>query len=206
MRLRQKPQDYQMERKFGRLQNKYDARDLRLGSFLTQGDYNTASEIKRRLWSFNRVLDQGETPHCVGFAWAQFGNCEPVNSDFSEEDAHSVYYKAKEFDGEPSEENGSTTRSGVKAMKSIGRVNGYAFASSIKDIETWVLCKGTVVTGTGWTTGMSEPDENFFIHPTGEPVGGHEYLIVGADSEERFFTVLNSWGENWGNNGTAKIS
>ena len=31
--------------------------------------------------------------------------------------------------------------------------------------------------------------------------GGHEVVIIGFDDEKRLYTVVNSWGSDWGNNG-----
>jgi len=40
---------------------------------------------------------------------------------------------------------------------------------------------------------------------TGRPAGGHCMLIVGYDSDEKIFTVRNSWGQQWGNGGYCEI-
>lgn len=39
--------------------------------------------------------------------------------------------------------------------------------------------------------------------PSGNLLGGHAMLIVGFDSEKRFFIVRNSWGTAWGDSGYA---
>ena len=184
----------------GRKPMKYDARDWRMKDFLSVNDYKTT--VTQKLWNLGKILDQGDTPHCVGFAWAQYGICEPVVDLFDNSDGDRIYYEAKVIDGEPNQEDGSTTRSGVQAMVNDGRVEAnYAFANSIADIEAWVLNKGPVVTGTNWTYNMFTPDSKGFVKPTGFIAGGHEYLIVGADSQAKVFTFANSWGEGWGQKG-----
>ena len=46
------------------------------------------------------------------------------------------------------------------------------------------------------------PNEKFVIPlPSGEMSGGRTLLVTGFNDETRLFTVLNSWGANWGNNG-----
>ena len=45
---------------------------------------------------------------------------------------------------------------------------------------------------------MNEPDQRGFLHPTGELLGGHEYLVLGCDVEHQQVTILNSWGRRVG--------
>ena len=46
------------------------------------------------------------------------------------------------------------------------------------------------------------PGEKFIIPlPSGEMLGGHALIIIGFSDKTRLFTVLNSWGANWGDNG-----
>lgn len=151
------------------------------------------------------VLDQGDTPHCVGFGWAQFGNTSPVNDSFANADGDKLYYDAKVIDGEPGAEDGSDVRSGAKAMQQIGRLNAYAFASSFATAKAWVEKNGPVVLGTDWTDDMFDPDENGVIHATGQVAGGHCYLWVGVDEAKQQAEILNSWGASWGVNGRAFI-
>lgn len=37
---------------------------------------------------------------------------------------------------------------------------------------------------------------------TEQLLGGHEVLIIGMDSNQKLATVMNSWGSQWGKNGT----
>ena len=39
-----------------------------------------------------------------------------------------------------------------------------------------------------------------------EQLGGHAMLVVGYDDRAEYFTVLNSWGTNWGETGFLRIS
>ena len=47
------------------------------------------------------VLDQGQTPHCVGFGSAQWGNTLPIDDHFTDADGNAIYYECKVIDGEP---------------------------------------------------------------------------------------------------------
>lgn len=153
------------------------------------------------LWAdSDEVLDQGQTGHCTGFSAAQFGNTNPVDDHFTNQDGHDIYYEAKVIDGEPRAENGSSIHSVAKVLKNRGRVAAYAWATNLNDIKAWVQSKGPVIVGTDWMNDMFNPDANGFITPTGGYAGGHAYNIVGWDDTDNI-TFLNSWNKSWGKNG-----
>jgi hypothetical protein len=151
------------------------------------------------------VLDQGDTPHCVGFGWAQWGNTAPVDDGFANADGNAIYYECKVVDKETGQENGSTVRSGAKAMQARGRLSAYAFAASADEAHEFVRTIGPIVVGTEWTHGMFEPDAGGFVRPTGEIAGGHCYLLVGDLPKEGALLFQNSWGATWGMNGRFKM-
>lgn len=157
------------------------------------------------VWSDDdTVLDQGDTPHCVGFGNAQFGNTDPVNDKFTNADGDAIYYEAKVIDGEPKQEDGSSVHSGIKALKNRGRVGTYAWSTSLAEIKQWVLTSGPMVIGTDWYNDMFNPDANGFVTPTGGVAGGHCYVIVGWDENDDV-TFLNSWDATWGLGGRFKM-
>lgn len=41
--------------------------------------------------------------------------------------------------------------------------------------------------------------------PKGQIIGGHCMVIIGYDDDKKYFTVRNSWGENWGDKGYCYI-
>lgn len=157
------------------------------------------------------VLDQGNTPHCVGFAWAQWGNTLPVDDQFQNADGDMIYYAAKMIDGEPGKEDGSDTRSGAKAMKQRGRLGGYAFAATTQEISEWLEQHGPVVVGTDWYNAMFTPDADGYLNLEGGVAGGHEWLLVGhaphghGNVTEDSYVMQNSWGDSWGDHGRAWI-
>lgn len=158
-----------------------------------------AASSKR--WLDRHQLDQGSSPHCVGMGWAQFLNCEPVEDNEANADGHAIYYECKVIDGEPGAEDGSSVHSGAKAIRNRGRIDGYAFATTLKEITDWILTKGPVVVGTDWTNDMFSVDASGLVHPTGAVAGGHCYLAVGYDDTSRTITFQNSWGSKWGARG-----
>jgi hypothetical protein len=152
-------------------------------------------------WEDKIQLDQGQTNHCVGFGWAAWGDCAPVEDTFQDADAHAIYYECKQLDGQPGLENGSTVRSGAKAMVKRGRLGAYLFGSKTDEIKQWVTSHGPIVIGSDWTQDMFHPDANGLISPTGVVAGGHCYLLLGYDPANDHFQFDNSWGPGWGANG-----
>jgi hypothetical protein len=144
-------------------------------------------------------LDQGNTGHCVGFGWCQWGNTAPVEDEFANDDGHAVYYECKTIDGEPKSEDGSYVRSGAKAMKNRNKVEAYAFADDINVIVEWVKTKGPLTVGTDWMTGMFKPDDAGHVIGSGKVEGGHCYLLAGIAGDD--FVFLNSWGDSFGHHG-----
>lgn len=189
--------------KFGRLQSKPDARDFRLANYIPSGAVDLTGE---KIWNYPYPpMNQKLTPHCTGFGFCGWGNNEPVIDNFTDQDAHDVYYKLKEIDGEPGAEDGSTVRTvGMYGVQS-GRMPHYAFAATMNDLLYWLIYKGPLIVGTNWTTDMMTTDKDNFIHPTGGIAGGHCYGI-NAKYAEPHLRIQNSWGLDFGINGQAFIS
>lgn len=155
------------------------------------------------VWNIVPRLNQGETPHCVGFGWADFGNSDPINDSYTNADGDAIYYECKVIDGEPNAEDGSDVRSGAKAMLARKRIAAYAFAKTLDVAETWVKTKGPIVVGTDWTEDMFTPTQGNFVVPTGAVAGGHCYLWSGVEDDVYIFT--NSWGADWAMGGQFKM-
>jgi len=187
----------------GRNPSPEDERDYKLATFIPRylGDLSGTME-----WNYTgELLDQGSKPHCTGFGAANFCNNPPVENKYSNTDGDRFYYMCKEIDGEPEQENGSTTRTVGKMLKKIGRIDHYAFANSVNEITYWLLHNGPIMCGVPWTTEMFIPDSNNIIHPLGDVVGGH-FLIANATYLNKFYRLHNSWDNMWGVNGEALIS
>lgn len=188
----------------------YDHKDWQLSNFITPEMRETAKKMIAGGtvwdWQDNRILDQGNTPHCVGFAHAGNGIAEPIEDDWTDSMGDTLYYRAKDYDGESGQENGSSTLSGIKAFMDFASVpGGYAWAATLDDIVTWVLIKAPVVTGTDWHNNMFYPDADGLVHIGGGVAGGHEWMITGVDTVARQFHCVNSWGTGFGVGGKFKI-
>jgi hypothetical protein len=179
-----------------------------LGQHITDKDRARAAAVTAKDWGLDRkqILDQGNKPHCVGFGWATWANCPPVDDDYGNVDGDAIYYEAVAIGGCPNSEDGAETEWGVKAMVARRRTDGYAWASSIDDIITWLLVKGPLVTGLIWTLNMADPDTSGVMHATGGQIGGHETCWVGVDKSTGLLKMANSWGTAWSKAGFAYFS
>jgi len=170
-------------------------------------------EIRRRMWNAGEVLDQGDTPQCVGYAgWGWLAGGPVVNRPkFTPTE---LYRWAQERDQWPGTNyDGTSTLGLMKALKDQGYITEYRWALDAETVAAWVLTTGPVVVGTNWHLEMFMPDRDGFIEPLGEIVGGHEWRIVGADRDKvcpnksrGACRMVNSWGRGWGESGRAWIS
>ena len=158
------------------------------------------------MWNDPVVLDQGNYGTCVGNGWAGWGDSMPVADTYDETDARAIYLEATIIDGAPdySYQNGSTVRSGAKAMQNRRRLAAYAFGT-VSQAIAWLSTHGPVVVGSDWTEGMFSPNPEGFIAPTGKVAGGHCYLMLGYDPTTEVFEFRNSWGTGWGLHGDFRM-
>jgi hypothetical protein len=172
-----------------------------------------ATTVRRRMWSAGEVLDQGDTPQCVGYAgWGWLESGPIVNKPkFSPTD---LYHMAQDNDEWPGRDyDGSSTLGLMKALKIAGYVKSYVWATDAETLVAWILSTGPVLVGTNWLRDMFTPDHFGFIEAIGVVDGGHEWRIIGADRDKTCYDgskgavrMVNSWGRNWGDNGRAWVS
>lgn len=191
-----------MNHGFGRFPSSPDKRDFRMAAAVSVLEKLPRPETT---WHSDKVLNQRNTQRCVGYSWAGWGIATPIEDVWDNAMGDSIYASCKILDREPGAENGSTIRSGAKVMKNRGRIGTYFFASSIDEAADYVARFGPVVLGTVWTAGMNSPGVlQGRIRPTGKIVGGHAYVWLGVTKTDAI--IRNSWGEQWGKAGDARIS
>lgn len=180
-------------RTFGRIL-KTDPRD---GKFALKAA--RTARISRTWDSRWLSADQKATPHCVGFAWSHWLACAPLRQFV---DPHGIYAGCKLIDGIPNED-GTYVRAGAKILKAAGFIKEYRWCSTLKPLVTTVLERGPVVVGTDWYSGM---EAGGLVTLDGDVLGGHAWLIVGANRKTRRFKAKNSWGVGWSDDGYFEIS
>ena len=153
--------------------------------------------------------NQGNTPQCVGYAWAHWIEDGPVGHDGLPPIVHPtlIYREAQKIDEWVGENyDGTSVRGGAKYLKTTNKISSYLWTYDINVLINTLLTNGPVVVGTNWYTSMFTPDRNGLIRVLGRKAGGHAYIINGVDTKTKLFRIKNSWGKNWGKSGHAYIS
>lgn len=162
---------------------------------------------KSRFWTPGAQLDQGQEGACVGNGWAGEGGATPIRYKIDQHLATDVYRLAQELDDwEGHDYEGTSVLAGAKAMVNLGMVKNYHWAFGLHDVLMALSYKGPVVLGLNWWTGMFDADKTGFIRPTGKIEGGHCVYAYQINAEEKTITIRNSWGSDWGVNGSAKMT
>lgn len=159
-----------------------------------------------RYYRTGPVLDQGETPQCVGYSMRNWLSAS-LMMEQGGPPASIIYASAQLRDNMPLPHDGSTVRAGIQVLAALGFVKTYVWAYHAATVRDWLLAdKGSVILGTNWLAGMSTPDLLMTIHATGAILGGHAYLCDGFSTIRNSFRIFNSWGQWWGNHGHAWLS
>ena len=192
------------------LGRKYVA-DIRDKKYLIKDHLAITPKIKVKYWDSNAWWgDQGDTPECVGYAWAHWIEDGPITHISESHPVISpdlIYTEAKKVDEWPGEDyDGTSVRGAAKYLKSTGKIKSYYWGFDLQTLINTVLTQGPVVVGTYWYTQMFYPGSNGLIKAKGSIAGGHAYVINGVDVNKKLFRIKNSWGKSWGRNGFAFIS
>src|SRR5215207_3710179 len=106
-----------------------------------------------KTWEIGEVLDQGYEGSCVGHGWTAWENAKPTGFDVQQDHAYAVswYERAQEIDEWPGTDyQGTSVRAGARVAAERGLLSEYVWASSVDEIDAWILAKGTVVIGSYW--------------------------------------------------------
>lgn len=173
-------------------------------------------KIRSYTWRCDQTLDQGPDGACVGFGVAHELIARPaevqgLDNKYAKEQ---IYWEAQKIDwwdggsypgGSPFYE-GTSVLAGAKIAKRLGWIEEYRWAFGLEDLKYGVGHNGPALIGVPWYTGMFRPDSNGYIHATGTVAGGHCVLVNAINVKKERFTIHNSWGAGWGDDGEAYIS
>jgi hypothetical protein len=195
------------EQKLGRIfiEDKRDNKYLIQDKLTIPKTTITKKEWDGNVWWGN----QGNTPQCVGYAWAHWICDGPITHRGALPiiQPSLIYREAQKVDEWPGERyNGTSVRGGAKYLMSSGKISSYLWAFDINTLINTVLNVGPVVVGTNWYYNMFFPNKNGLIRLSGHIAGGHAYVINGVNTITKQFRIKNSWGKAWGVSGHAYIS
>lgn len=174
-------------------------------------DIRTTKKLRSYTWRCDDHFDQKAEGACVGFSLGHELAARPAEvKDLSDEYLRKqVYWEAQKSDpwdggaypGAKPFYEGTSILAGVKQVKRLGYIEEYRWAFNLNDVLYGIGHNGPAVLGINWTEDMYYPDQNHFIKPTGQFVGGHAILARAVNIKEKYITLRNSWGKEWGNNG-----
>lgn len=157
-------------------------------------------ESERKSWRTGPVLDQGQTPQCVGFGSRGWYAAAPRlhRSGHIGPTAEAIYHAAQLVDGWPLPHDGSSVRAGLQALQGFGLVDSYWWIDDVHGLIQWLLRQSPVILGTNWHEDMFDPEPSGLVRVTGPIVGGHCFIAYGWDGQHGIVKCLNSWGAGWG--------
>ena len=203
----------------GRIPDPPDPRDHPLSAHLVALPALPASYY---VTPYPTVLDQGQTPRCVGYSGASYRASEERRDEKHSVtfDADDLYALAKQVDGAPGD--GTYIRAAAKQLANVGglvkassvpsevgkrrKIASYARLSSIEDILQAIRATGGAWLGSSWYQSWFTPVNGVLPAPD-TVAGGHAYRAVGwknytaANPRATLIRCRNSWGSSWGQRG-----
>lgn len=185
-------------------------------------------------WSVNTWLDQGQEGACVGFSFAHELAARPqevtgLTDAYAREH---IYFEAQKIDpweggayaGAKPFYEGTSVLAGAQINTRNGFYESYHWALSTEEVARGLAYFGPCVLGVDWYEGMYNTDSKGYIHPYGNIVGGHAILAhaikivykswwswrartwADVDWDRSYVTLWNSWSDDWGVKGTARLT
>jgi len=192
---------------FGRLRAPNDGRDYHylMRNAMPQIKAAVQPKPRKQPYHLGPVLDQGQTPQCVGYSFRSFLEAAPVMSKTgTSPTATECYQSAQRFDEWPNEDyEGSSVRGMCKAAMAGGLISGYTWALTLDEAVKWIIGGyGTLLIGSNWYSEMSDVDANGVMREPASsmstPIGGHAWHLVWIDQKKQLFEMKNSWNHEFG--------
>jgi hypothetical protein len=193
---------------FGRLVAPKDARDLNFRMVTARAqiiDEIGKPKPRKRAYQDGPLLDQGQTPQCVGYSTRGFLDGAPIMSKPNEgPSATTIYKMAQDNDEWPGNNyDGTSVRGAMKALQKAGQISSYVWGQTVEHAIAWMNDGyGTCLVGTNWYAEMSDVDSDGFMRepPTSlsTPIGGHAWRWIWYDPVKKGILMRNSWGHDFG--------
>lgn len=209
-----------------RLRDGTKVRDPRLGRIVQFDEASRAFKVvtvvakkpRSMSWRCKVHLNQGSEGSCVGHGCGHELLARPAEADamvvthkYAREQ---IYWAAQKKDDWPGGSypgakpfyEGTSVLAGVKVVCDLGWCDSYRWSFGLQDLILGVGHAGPAIMGLAWYEGMMRVDIKGYIHPQGPLGGGHCILCKAVDIKREKFTLHNSWGIEWGNNGDCFIT
>jgi len=160
--------------------------------------------IQSRYHKTGKIMNQGVTPHCCGYAMQQLLQSEPVPQ--KGKTGAWFYKEAKKIDELGPNISGTSVRAVLNIAKQHKFIESYYWATNTDQIVDYLLRYGPVIVGTPWSTGMERADKNGIVKISGTKKGNHAWLIVGVNLNTGLFHGVNSYGYDFGIGGQFSIT
>jgi C1A family cysteine protease len=193
---------------FGRIYAPPDARDLRFRMMPAMAQINAEvakPKPRKRAYNLGPLLDQGDTPQCVGYSTRGFLEAAPIMTKHAvEPSATAIYRGAQERDEWPGTNyDGTSVRGAMKYLTDAKEISGYVWGQSLAEAITWMNNGyGTCIVGTNWYVQMSDVDDRGFMREPASnmdtPIGGHAWHVIWYDQKKNALLMRNSWGKYFG--------
>lgn len=193
----------------GRIPNPPDVRDANypMSAILPATPPPALTSVRR--WARGPVrLNQGTLGACVSFAGSNWDQSQPIMGAVTNAEAVANYWACKQIDGIPDTE-GTYDRALMKVYAAQGKIESYHWADDIEAFWQWLMTMGPILIGVNWYRAMFTPDAAHIIRPGGPIDGGHEVEVFEGEQHldgSRWCRIENSWGDWWGDDGTAWIA
>lgn len=202
----------------GAIPDRHDPRDYQLETALLAPE---AAGIDRKFYTMVNPdfrINQGSEGTCVGHAATNVLLAGPsphrTYPDFqTEELAHQFARKLYlEGSGDTTYQLGMFPRDACAVLLEWHLIESYWKVMQIEDITTALLTFGPVIMTVPWYSSMYSPVGGYIrVNLSSTHVGYHEIALTGIDMAPDngvppFVRMQNSWGPEWGTNGTSKIT
>jgi hypothetical protein len=187
--------------------------DHRLGRHLVHDprskDFRAGAVVEKSQWrsKYIKVFDPSPNPdqchnECTGCAKAMEFNTQGnrvSKTVLNMDNAHEIYHLASTldpFDGSwPPDDTGSSGLASAKAARKLGLGGAFSHVFNGADGVVELIQQGRVVNiGTWWYEGMFKL-VNGVIVPSGQRVGGHQYIARGYDAKKDMVIIRCWWGK-----------
>ena len=212
--------------KLGAIPDRLDPRDYQ---FPTGVRARAAAAVDRKFYTMvdkDFRIDQGSEGTCVGHACTNLLLAGPSEHDTysefqTEELAHQFARKLYlDATGDTTYQQGAYPRDANEVLLRRGLIGSYWAVPQVDDITTALLTHGPVKIAVPWYYSMfygngrlARDYGNYWIKVNldSEHVGYHDITLTGVDmapdnGAPPFVRVQNSWGSDWGQNGTARLT